>query len=235
MEDSMPQMPDWRRFISDHSNAKQAAFAASLIPDLRHPILGVRLPELRRLAKDMARGHWRQLVDHELTDASLEETMLRGFLIGYAKMEWSEHTQRVAEFVAHIDNWSVCDSCCATFTTFRSQRKEGWLFLQPYARSSKEYEQRFAAVMMLNHFLCDEYIDRVLATLSHIRPAGYYSTMAVGWALATAFSKYPEQTYATLCQEDLLPESRQKACRKILESLRTSPEWRTTIKALKQK
>ncbi|MBR2863883.1 MAG: DNA alkylation repair protein [Bacteroidaceae bacterium] len=235
MEDSMPQMPDWRRFISDHSNAKQAAFAASLIPDLRHPILGVRLPELRRLAKEMAKGDWRKVLDCELTKASLEEIMLRGFLTGYAKMEWDEHTKRVAEFVTYIDNWSVCDSCCATFTTFRKHREEGWLFLLPYLCSPKEYEQRFGVVMMLDHFLCDEYIDRVLAALSEIYPAGYYCTMAVGWALATAFSKYPDRTFAVLCQEKLLPECRQKACQKILESLRTPPEWRAAIKELKQK
>lgn len=234
METTLPQQPDWRRFLREHSDEGRAAFAASLIPCLRYPIHGVRLPDLRQLAKKLVKANWRVLVDHELTDASLEENLLRGFLIGYAKMEWSERKERVAEFVTHIDNWSVCDSCCASFTTFREHREEGWVFLQPYIHSSREYEQRFAAVMMLNHFLCDEHIDRVLKTLKRIRPVAFYSKMAVGWALATAFSKYPEQTYAVLCQEDLLPECRQIARRKILESKQTTARWRVIIKQLRK-
>ena len=74
----------------------------------------------------------------------------------------------------------------------------------------------------------------MLEALAAIRPTGYYSTMAIGWALATAFAKYPEKTFALLNEGNLLPESRRKACRKILESLRTPQEWRIAIQELKK-
>ena len=235
MESSQSAITAWQQFVAEHSCEQRAAFAASLIPNLRYPIHGVQLPELRRYAKRLARGNWREWLDEMRTDGSLEEVMFRGFLTGYAKMEWAEQRERVEKFVAHIDNWSVCDSCCATFTQFREHRSEGWLFLQPYIHSEQEYEQRFAAVMMLNHYLCDEYIDRVLEALAAIHPTGYYSTMAIGWALATAFAKYPEKTFALLNEGNLLPECRRKACRKILESLRTPQEWRIAIQNLNKR
>ena len=59
------------------------AFASGLIPG-GTPMLGVRLPALRGLAKRIARGDWRVLFRAE-KGKCFEETLLRGMVIGYAK------------------------------------------------------------------------------------------------------------------------------------------------------
>ena len=48
MESSQSAITAWQQFVAEHSCEQHAAFAASLIPNLRYPIHGVQLPELRR-------------------------------------------------------------------------------------------------------------------------------------------------------------------------------------------
>lgn len=223
-----------RTLLEAWSESHLAQFSSSLIPGLKRPMLGVRIPKLRQLAKELAAADWASLLDDGgLRDDTFEEVLLRGMVIGYARMPWPEKWARIAAFVPRIDNWAVCDCSCSTYTEAKKHRKELWPALQAYAGSRAEFGQRFAAVMMMSHLLCDEYADDVLASLAAIRPAGYYAAMGIGWALSAAFVKYPEKTLPVLKSPSVSLQSRTLACRKILESRRTPEHWRFPIQALK--
>lgn len=66
----------------------------------------------------------------------------------------------------------------------------------PYAKSDQEFEQRVVAVMLMDHFLTEEYIARVLSVWDRLDHPGYYRKMGVAWGVATAYAKYPKETYA---------------------------------------
>ena len=80
-------------------------FASSLIPGVRG-VLGVRLPALRKLAKQIGKEDWRTYLENAADD-SFEEIMLQGFVIGSAPMEFSRRLKYIAAFLPKIDNWSV--------------------------------------------------------------------------------------------------------------------------------
>jgi 3-methyladenine DNA glycosylase AlkD len=84
-----------------------------IVPGVKN-ILGVRVPKLRTLAKQLAKGDWRAYLC-EARDDSMEEIMLQGLVVGYAKMDVAEALERLAAFVPKIDNWAVCDVCCSSF------------------------------------------------------------------------------------------------------------------------
>ena len=170
-----------------------------------------------------------------LVGPPIEEVLLRGFVIGYAKAEWKDTWTEICNFVALIDNWEICDCCCSSFTAVRKHRDEVFPVLLRYLQSDKEYEQRFAVVMMMDHFLTDEYVEAVLNAWRRVRPRGYYVEMAVGWALSVSFLSYREATLPLLLDEQMPVACRKKACQKILESKRTPAEWRSEIKSIKSK
>ena len=93
------------------------AFSARLLP-VGTPLLGVRLPALRRIARELSRGDWRAYLDGA-ADGSFEEILLQGMVIGYAEMDMGERQHRTAAFVPKISNWSVCDSFCAGLKAVR--------------------------------------------------------------------------------------------------------------------
>ena len=80
------------------------AFSAKLLPTVDAArILGVRLPTLRKMAKQIAREDWRAYLADAGED-SLEELMLQGMVIGCVKTDLDDILPYVAAFVPKIDN-----------------------------------------------------------------------------------------------------------------------------------
>lgn len=221
-----------KQWLVERSEPALARFSAALIPGARN-LLGVRLPALRALAADIARGDWRAYLETAASD-SMEEVMLQGFVIGAARMPMEEALQRMARYAAGIDNWSLCDSPATSFRFVRKDRARAWQFLQPYLDSPREFDLRFGVVMLLAHFVTDEYIDRVLERLDGLRPTAYYARMGVAWALSVCFVKYPEKTMPWLQQSVLDADTYNKTLRKILESARTPAVYRPLIRTMKR-
>ena len=158
-----------RRELRAAAEPRYAAFAAKLLPDNTHPLLGVRLPRLRALAREIAKSERARafLARPLLQRASFEEIMVQGFIIGYLRgVTLAERTALLDRLLPRLDNWSLCDSCCATYRFAAEHRDAAWEWLLPYTRSAAVYERRFAVVMMLDHFLADTvWATRVAALL----------------------------------------------------------------------
>lgn len=119
--------------------------------------------------------------------------MLQGMVIGAIKVTPAERLQYMADFIPKINSWSVCDCFCSGLKFANKNQELVWDFLQPYLHSGKEYQIRFAVIMLMDYYLTVEYIDLVLPLLDGVAHDGYYVKMAVAWALATALAKQPEK------------------------------------------
>lgn len=147
-----------RESLIQHAESSYKEFSSALIPE-SGPLLGVRLPMLRTLAKEIVKnGDWKSEISSfkgEYEDLYFEETMLRGMIIGYGteKGELKEGLGYVADFIPYVDNWSVCDSFCTSFLLAGRHRAEAWEFLQNYLYSGKEFEVRVALITLLAQYL----------------------------------------------------------------------------------
>ncbi len=217
-----------RKELEAIAEADYKQFSASLIPGVTN-MLGIRIPILRDMAKKLAKEDWKACMEWKDT-LYFEETMLQGLVLGYAKAPVEEILEYTKEFIPKIDNWSVNDSFCSTFKIAKKEHEKVWDFLMTYKDSHKEYELRVVAVMILFHFLSDEYIDKVLKVLAEIEIVGYYTSMAVAWAYATAWAKYPDKTKAYLTEHPIDEETYRRTLRKCLESYRISDEDKQWIR-----
>jgi 3-methyladenine DNA glycosylase AlkD len=208
-------------------------FHSGLVPDADN-ILGVRLPRLRELAKELAKDDWRNFLATAQEDY-YEEIMLQGLVIGYAKADIEEILGYVTMFVAKITNWGICDSFCSTLKITKQHQSRVWRFLQPYLLSREEFQLRFGIVMLLDYYLDDEYIDRVLLLLDGVKHEGYYVKMAVAWTISIGFIKYPEKAMGYLQNNTLDNFTYNKALQKITESYRVDSEMKTKIRSMKRK
>lgn len=214
-----------RRALQEAADPRYAAFAAKLLPDNTHPLLGVRLPRLRTMAKQLAKSpSARRLLNRPLPrDAFFEEIMLQGFLIGYlSDTTFTERTALLDRLIPRLDNWSLCDSCCATYRFAAAQQEAAWTWLLPYTRSAAVYERRFATVMMLDHFLADAaWAARIAALLPGLPCGDYYADMAAAWCACELCLRHPQLAGKLLADlpEPLLRLTR----RKLRESRRQAP------------
>ena len=222
-----------RQRIFDRAEEDYKKFQSGLIPG-EDRMLGVRLPHLRELAKEIAKEDWRGYLKTAQSDY-YEEILLQGLVIGYGKAEPEEILRYATEFIPKITNWAICDSFCTGLKTAKKNPKLVWDFIQPYLHSTKEFELRFGVIMMLAHFINDEYIDEVLSLLDSIRHDGYYVKMGVAWAVSVCFVKYPDKTMAYLKASKLDNFTYNKSLQKIIESYRVDPDTKTLIRTMKRK
>lgn len=172
---------DIKTYFIQHSENEFRKFTSGLIPGSDR-ILGVRIPKIRVLAKQIAKEDFRTYLA-EAKDDTYEEIMLQGLVIGYAKAEIEELLAYAERFIPKIHDWSVNDCFCATFKIARKNREKVWEFLMRYRDADSEFAQRVAAVMLMDHFLTEEYITKVFEVWDGLQHDGYYRKMGVAWGL----------------------------------------------------
>lgn len=221
------------------------------------PALGGKVPDIRKLAKDVARecstveksgvdGAWcgdeasstggvdyQSFMEHFPEDY-LEGEWLKAFVIGYVKDDIDNVLECAEKFVPKIHDWSVCDAFCQTFTIARKYRKRVFEWLCGYIESDKEFEQRVVAVLLMSHFLVDEYYQQVLDIMNRLKHQGYYTKMGVAWCVATAYAKYRDATLEFLKDNELGDWTFNKSIQKMIESYRVPEEDKLMLRAMKR-
>ena len=129
-----------RKELKALADPKYRKFHSYLLPGTDN-ILGVRIPQLRTMAKDIIKkDDWRPFVETTNTNY-YEETMLQGMIIGLAKMNLDEQINYISLFIPRINNWAVCDIFSSELkTAVRKGKETVWQFIQPYLKSQKEFE-----------------------------------------------------------------------------------------------
>ena len=207
-------------------------FHQKLVPGEEH-LLGIRVPVLRKVAKEIAKGDWQgylQVAQHTY----YEETMLQGMVIGSAKTDIQTALQASKQFFPHVTNWAVCDVFCAGMKITRKYKKEVWDFLVPYLHSPNEFDVRLAVVWMMDFYVEEDSINRLLDALESVYHHGYYVKMAVAWALSVCFVKFPDQTMNRMYNGQFDLDTLQKACQKIIESNRVDSKVKQQIRTFRQ-
>lgn len=220
-----------RKILLENSDEKYRKFSSSLIPNTDN-LLGIRIPFLRKFAKDIAKTCAEEFL-REKNCEYFEETMLQGMVIGLVKTDIAQRFELIKDFLPKIKNWSVCDCFCCGLKFTKDNRKEVLEFLKPYIKSENEYEVRFAAVMLLDYFVNEEYIDTTLALLNEFTHEAYYAKMAVAWAISICYINYPDKTFEFLKRTKISPWVFNKSIQKITESIKIGKNLKDKARALR--
>lgn len=209
-------------------------FHGGLIPGVKTEFLGVRVPKLRAVAKRITKEEWREFLKEYENSTIYEIIMLYGMVLAKADCEFEEKLGYVRKFIPQIDNWAVCDVVCGDLKDIKKNRKKMYEFLQPYLLSDREYEVRFAVVVLMQYYITEEYIDTVLDWYGKICVDAYYVKMAVAWGLSVCFVKFRDKTLAFLQNCEIDRFTYNKAIQKIQESCRVSEEDKKMLKNMKK-
>ncbi len=226
-------MIDADKEMKSLADAKYAKFSAGLNPGAER-MLGVRLPDLRNLAKRIAADDWEKYLS-KWKRRYFEDCMLRGFVISYVKVDTKERLRLFAEFIPEIDTWSVCDSFAGTWKPKAKEKQAFWDFILPYLDSGKEFEMRYCIVSMTAHFIDEDHIDEIIELIDSHDNEGYYYRMAAAWNLATCLAKFPDETFKYLKGKNNLNDfTYNKIIQKSIESYRISDEMKNTLKKMRR-
>lgn len=223
-----------RKRIEEMADERYKEFHTGLCPN-SNEIIGVRVPVLRNFAKEIVKNENVEEYLENALDNSYEEIVLQGMVLGLWKTDIQKFCTYLKKFVPKINSWAVCDVSVAGFKITKKNMEHMWRFINKYLKSNNEFELRFAIVMMLDFYITEEYIDRVLEILNNIKNEDYYVRMAVAWAIQVAFIKFPKRTMKLLEDNQIDDWTYNKALQKIIESYRVDEKTKKLIKSMKRK
>lgn len=205
------------------------------------PSIGVRVPGIRKIARKIARDGWEEFLAEmeEIapdTEPPLmqEEHMLQGMVIGLAKMEDNARAVHLDHWIPGVLSWADCDTSVSDFKFMKKNQEFWYAYLTGYLAGGREFEVRCAIVGLMDYFINDTYIDRVLEIFSDTKAdAPFYVKMAQAWALSVCFVKYRDKTLAVFEERRMDSWVQNKAIQKCRESFRVSPEDKELLKTCK--
>lgn len=222
---------DFLAYLMSISDEKYCKFATK-ITESKYPRIGVRVPKCREIAKEILRGFSEESLRDFLgwKTKYFEEVMIKGFVI--SGLPYPEMRKRIFDFVRLIDNWEICDTFCASLKSVKKNLSDFLEIIDEFLEKS-EFYARVALVCLMDYYLDSEYLnvvfDRILCVKNR---EGYYVKMAVAWALATSFAKFPEETMAFFKSAELPEWTHNKTIAKARESYRVSGEVKEELRRL---
>jgi len=212
---------------------KYREFQRKLIPTVDpESVIGVRTPELRKLAKRLCGEPETTAFLEDLPHRYFDENQLHAFIISEEKA-FERCVEQVDVFLPCIDNWATCDQLSPK--VFRKHREELLSHITEWMRSDRTYTIRFGIGMLMQHYLDGDFDPAYPERVARIRSEEYYVNMMIAWYFATALAKQYDAVIPFIEERKLDVWTHNRAIRKARESYRITPEQKAYLKTLKRK
>lgn len=230
-QDTMALIEEIQRELFSLQDKKYRDFLIPLIPSVdASAIIGVRTPLLRRFAKQVAKNEEADEFLHSLPHRYFDENQLHSFIISDIK-DFDALMSEVCRFLPFIDNWATCDQFSPKL--FKQHRAQLLCRIKDWIAGGKTYTIRFAVLMLMKHFLDDDFNPSYLSMVSLIKSDEYYVKMMVAWYFAEALSKQYGASKVFIEKRILDPWTHRKAISKALESNKITLPQKAYLRTLK--
>ena len=210
---------------------KYKEFQAKLVPNIpSNNIIGIRTPEMRKIAKEVFNSKDRDLFLNDLPHKYYEENLIHFFVISMIK-DFDETIKRVDEFLPYVDCWPVSDQ--ATPKSFKKNHDKLLPYIKKWIKSKHIYTARFGIRMLMNEYLDNDFKKEYLDLVASVKGDDYYLKMMVAWYFATALAKRYDETIPFFEKHVLSEWTHKKAIQKAVESYRVTDEHKKYLVSLK--
>ena len=210
---------------------KYRDFQSKLVPGIpKETMLGVKTPDLRRVAKDIRGTKEAEAFLATLPHPYYEENLVHFFLIAMIR-DFDECAKAVETFLPYVDCWPVCDQ--SSPKVFSKNHEKLLPLIREWIGSDHVYTVRFGIRMLMNEFLGDDFRPEYLEWVAKVTGEDYYIRMMIAWYFATALAKKYDDSIVYFENRRLDPWTHKKAIQKAIESFRVSEGHKDYLKTLR--
>ncbi|MBR0132625.1 MAG: DNA alkylation repair protein [Lachnospiraceae bacterium] len=222
-----------REKLFELQDEKYRDFQAKLIPGYdAETMIGVRTPELKKLAKELSKDAKIESFLSDLPHKFFDENQLHAFIISEYK-DFEKCLEKVNQFLPYVDNWATCDQLSPK--VFRKYPAELLDQIKKWMASDETYTKRFGIGMLMQYFLDEKFKPEYPEMVAKERSEEYYVNMMIAWYFATALAKQYDAVLPFIEEHRLDKWTNNKAIQKAVESYRITDEQKAYLKTLKIK
>ncbi len=220
-----------RKDLNGLKDEKYRQMQCKIIPNIEpDSIIGVRTPELRKMAKQILKRDDADTFLRDLPHKYFEENQLHAFVISEIK-DYDRCVTLLNAFLPYVNNWATCDQMSPK--VFKKHHEELRGLINTWMKSKEEYTIRLGIGMLMEHFLDEDYDPKYPEAVARIRSEEYYVNMMIAWYFATALARQYESVVPFIEDRKLDTWTHNKAIQKSVESYRISDERKAYLKTLK--
>lgn len=206
-------------------------FQINLVPNISaEKIIGVRTPQLRRIAKEVFESESAEEFLNDLPHEYYEENLIHFFILSMYK-DFDRCVQAVENFLPYVDCWPVSDQ--ATPKAFGKNHERLLPYIIKWIGSDRVYTARFGMRMLMNEFLGEDFKEEYLELVASKKGEDYYLKMMAAWFFATALAKQYDASVKYIEDRRLDEWVHRKAIQKAVESFRVTDEHKEYLKSLR--
>ncbi|AZZ65797.1 DNA alkylation repair protein [Metamycoplasma phocicerebrale] len=211
---------------------KYKKFNCNLIPEINaKEVIGVRVPNLRKFAKDLFKNNLYKKFLIKLPHKYFEENSIHGFIIN--EMEnYDEVIKQLNIFLPYVNNWANCDLINPKKSFIKNINKLEIQIIK-WTKANEIYTIRFAIKMLMTYFLDDSFKKEHLDIVLSIKSTNYYINMMRAWYFATALAKQYNSTISYIENKKIDNWTHKKTIQKAIESFRINENQKKYLKKLK--
>ena len=210
---------------------KYRDFQAPLFPNIeKEKMIGVRTPELKKLAKELFGSETAKKFIETLPHYYFDENQLHAFLISLIK-DYQICLNEVDRFLPYVDNWGTCDQLSPK--AFAKHKDELIVSIKKWLKGKHTYTIRFAIGMLMQHYLDESFKEEYMEMVASIKSDEYYINMMIAWYFATALAKQWGVAIKYIENQKLSSWVHNKTIQKAVESYRITDVQKTYLKSLK--
>lgn len=197
------------------------------ILNTKQNVIAISMSAVRKIAHQIYKAGFAEflelVLDRPVQTEFYEETLIQGLVIAEIK-DLELQKSYFEKWITKIDNWSTCDTVVSTMKGLKNAKNKAEYFEFYYnlCFSEQEFVARFGIIVLMDYFLEDEFIGRVLEMCRQVKSEYYYVNMAIAWLLSFAFIKFKSQTYSLFEAKTLSKFVQNKAISKCRDSFRVS-------------
>lgn len=195
-------------------------------------VLGVRTPDLRRIAREAALlpgiDAWLGELPHEF----FESMQVHAFVVSAIK-DYDECVRRIDLFLPHVDNWATCDQMSPKALAKRPDKTTAHALR--WMEDPHTYACRFGIWVLMRHNLRNHFDPALLSAVAAVdRGDDYYVNMMRAWFVAEALVWRPTEALGLLQNNELDRWTHNKAIQKAIESRRVDDALKDCLRTLRR-
>jgi len=222
------------KILYDSQDIKYRDFNSKLIPNIdKDKIIGVRMPIIRKIAKDIYLNDYIDEFLCELPHKYHEENILHGIILTLKYKNIDILLDKLDIFLPYVDNWAITDVISPKI--FKKYPELVYNKIKIWLDSKDEYVVRFGVVTLLQFYLGDNFRLEELELVKNIDSNYFYVNMAIAWFYSFALIKQYDSTIKYFEDRVLCKWIHNKSIQKAIDSYRISDDRKNYLRILKIK